>query len=80
MGGAQPKILSQNAPVEESEDVKQHNAEYAKRHDRNAGDHADEKVDPKFWSGRLLAVHIVILCTSIRARRLILRTGTGGTR
>lgn len=54
--GAQPKILNQNAPVEESEDVKQHNAEYAKRHDRTSQGQADEKVDPKFWSGRFLSI------------------------
>jgi hypothetical protein len=53
--GAQPKILNQGVPAEESEDVKQHNAEYAKRFDRpdtKAGDQDDQKVDPKYWSGR----------------------------
>lgn len=79
VGGAQPKILSQNGPIEESEDVKQHNAEYAKRHDRNGGDHADEKVDPKFWSGRFLSILTVLLNSSFRVSRLTVRSGTGGT-
>lgn len=79
VGGAQPKILNQNAPTEETEDVKQHNAEYAKRHDRTGGDHADEKVDPKFWSGRCPSILTILQCCSPRVIRLILRSGTGGT-
>ena len=79
MGGAQPKILNQSTPTEESEDVKQHNAEYAKRHDRTGGDHADEKVDPKFWSGRFLSTLAILQRSSLRLIRLILRSGTGGT-
>ncbi len=50
-GGAQPKILNPDAPAEEGEDVKQHNADNAKRHDRADGDQDDQKVDPKYWSG-----------------------------
>lgn len=41
--GAQPKILSENGPIEESEDVKQHNAEYAKRHDRTGDTGRDQE-------------------------------------
>lgn len=70
LNGAQPKILNQNAPVEESEDVKRHNADYVKRHDRQGninGDQADQKVDPKYWSGRsqlILAVFILFSYTN----------------
>lgn len=81
--GAQPKILNQNAPIEESEDVKQHNAEYAKRHDRTnstGGDQADQKVDPKFWSGRLQLILTVLPIPSLREIRLILKLDTGDTR
>lgn len=49
---AQPKILNESIPAEESEEVKQHNADLAKRHDR-AETHADDesiKVDKKYWS------------------------------
>ena len=62
---AQPKILSQDSPVEESEDVKQHNADYAKRHDRPgaiSGEQADQKVDPKYWSGRSQSFSIASTC------------------
>lgn len=41
--GAQPKILSPGAPTEESEDVKQHNAEYAKRPDRTSDTGRDQE-------------------------------------
>lgn len=41
-GGPQPKILSENVPAEESDDVKAHNEDMAKRHDR-----ADAEVDKK---------------------------------
>jgi hypothetical protein len=51
-GGAQPKILNPDAPTAEGEDVKQHNADNAKRHDRADGDQDDPKVDPKYWSGQ----------------------------
>lgn len=49
---AQPKILNEGIPTEESEDVKQHNADLAKRHD-HAETHADDdnvKVDKQYWS------------------------------
>lgn len=50
---AQPKILNEGIPAVESEEVKQHNEDMAKRHDR-AETHADDesiKVDKKYWSG-----------------------------
>ncbi|KAL8823704.1 MAG: hypothetical protein Q9191_005621 [Dirinaria sp. TL-2023a] len=50
---SQPRILQENNP-EHSEDVKRHNEEYSKRHDRPA-EHANEKEDQTvgkgFWSG-----------------------------
>lgn len=56
--GAQPKILDQGVPAEESEDVKQHNAEYAKRFDRpdTKADEEEQKVDAKYWSGRFQGI------------------------
>ena len=53
---SKPRILQENNP-EHSEDVKRHNEEYSKRHDRPA-EHADEggnqTVGKGFWSGEWL--------------------------
>jgi len=51
--GAQPKIHSQDEPGAENDDVKKHNEEMRNRHDKPRVQSEDnEKVDPKFWSGR----------------------------
>ncbi|KAL8768650.1 MAG: hypothetical protein Q9209_005209 [Squamulea sp. 1 TL-2023] len=52
-GAPQPKILSENPPAEESDDVKAHNEDMGKRHDR-ANAEVDEKgetVEKGFWKG-----------------------------
>lgn len=50
-GGPQPKILSEGVPAEESDDVKAHNEDMAKRHDRtNAeADNKEQRVGKGFW-------------------------------
>lgn len=50
-GGPQPKILSEDIPTEESDDVKAHNEDMGKRHDRaNAEvDKKGETVEKGFW-------------------------------
>lgn len=54
--GPQPKIHKHNAPEEDShsDDVKAHNAEMAKRHDRaeEKSPDEDDSVDKGFWSGK----------------------------
>ena len=50
-GGPQPKILSDNTPTEESDEVKAHNNDMGNRHDR-ANTEVDEKgetVEKGFW-------------------------------
>lgn len=50
-GGPQPKILSDNIPTEESDEVKAHNKDMGNRHDR-ANTEVDEKgetVEKGFW-------------------------------
>ncbi|KAL8938696.1 MAG: hypothetical protein Q9216_003756 [Gyalolechia sp. 2 TL-2023] len=51
--GPQPKILSENQPTEESDDVKAHNQDMAKRHDRANAEVNDEgqTVEKSFWKG-----------------------------
>ncbi|KAI9775631.1 MAG: hypothetical protein M1835_005740 [Candelina submexicana] len=54
--GAQPKIHSDSASKEHSEDVQQHNRDMDNRHGRAAADSADEKgtddrVGKGFWGG-----------------------------
>ncbi|MCJ1317123.1 hypothetical protein MMC15_002445 [Xylographa vitiligo] len=52
--GASPKIHSENMPAEESADVKKHNEELEKRHDRASNkvdDAENDNVSKKFWSG-----------------------------
>lgn len=54
--GARPKILDENPPAEESEDVKQHNREMDNRAERadtriSNEDAEKDKVPPGFWSG-----------------------------
>lgn len=54
--GSQPKILGENDP-EHSEDVKAHNEDMKKRHDRpQEGVHpnANDNVDKAFWKGEAL--------------------------
>ena len=56
VSGAQPKILSegQDQPKEETEDVKRHNEEMERRHDRpteGVDDQGNDYVDKGFWSG-----------------------------
>lgn len=54
VSGSRPKILSENDP-EHSEDVKAHNEDMKKRHDRpqeGVEPDAKDNVDPKFWSGK----------------------------
>ena len=50
-GPPQPKILSENTPTEESDEVKAHNEDMAKRHDRaNAEvDGQGDTVEKGFW-------------------------------
>lgn len=50
-GGPQPKILSEDQPTEESDDVKAHNQDMAKRHDRANAEVNDEgqTVQKGFW-------------------------------
>lgn len=50
----QPKILNEGVPAVESKEVKEHNEDMTRRHDRadtNADDSKDQYVDKKFWSG-----------------------------
>ncbi|KAI4109402.1 MAG: hypothetical protein L6R37_000559 [Teloschistes peruensis] len=51
--GPQPKIHAENTPAEENDDVKAHNEDMAKRHDRaNAEvDSKGETVEKGFWKG-----------------------------
>ncbi|KAL8732899.1 MAG: hypothetical protein Q9166_002500 [cf. Caloplaca sp. 2 TL-2023] len=52
-GGPQPKIHAEQTPAEESDDVKAHNEDMTKRHDRaNAEvDKKGETVEKGFWKG-----------------------------
>ncbi|MCJ1389175.1 hypothetical protein MMC18_002030 [Xylographa bjoerkii] len=53
--GASPKIHSENIPAEESAEVKKHNEELEKRHDRASNkvdDDGRDNVNKKFWSGK----------------------------
>lgn len=54
--GAQPKILSENPPPEDAEDVKKHNEDLASRAERadskvSNEDTENDKVSKGFWSG-----------------------------
>ena len=54
VSGSKPKILGENNP-EHSEDVKAHNEDMKKRHDRpqeGVGPDAKDNVDKGFWSGK----------------------------
>ncbi|KAL8692834.1 MAG: hypothetical protein Q9218_002217 [Villophora microphyllina] len=55
--GPQPKIYAENPPTEENDDVKAHNEDMAKRHDRaNAEvDSKGETVEKGFW--KVLSLH-----------------------
>ena len=61
-GGPQPKIHSEKVPAEESDDVKAHNEDMAKRHDRaNAEvDNKGHTVEKGFW--KVLQAPLSILC------------------
>ena len=53
--GAKPKILDETPPADPPEDVKQHNQEFEKRHDRAAGKinpDGKDNVGKGFWSGK----------------------------
>ena len=53
--GASPRIHSENTPAEENADVKKHNEELEKRHDRASNkvdDDGKDNVSKKFWSGK----------------------------
>lgn len=59
ISGAQPKILSegQDSNKEESEEVRRHNEDMGKRHDRpkeGVDDQGKDYVDKGFWSGEYL--------------------------
>lgn len=64
--GPQPKIYKHDAPEEQthSDEVRKHNEDVAKRHDRpnEQSAHEDDKVDKTFWKGKLLAVSPRKLC------------------
>lgn len=52
--GAQPKILDESVPTEQSDEVKQHNKEMDNRHDRagtSVEDAEKDKVGKGYWSG-----------------------------
>ena len=58
--GAKPKIHSTSSPPEPNEDVKRHNEEHSKRHDRSATrpeDDSSQKVDKGFWGGKIESWH-----------------------
>ena len=72
VSGSRPKILGENDP-EHSEDVKAHNEDMKKRHDRpqeGVEPDAKDNVDPKFWSGKDYASlkHCLWLTYTIRQR------------
>lgn len=57
VNGAQPKILNESPPANESEDVKQHNKEMEQRaekaHEQVSNEEADkDKVPKSFWAGK----------------------------
>ena len=57
VNGAQPKILNENPPATDSEDVKQHNREMDQRaekaHEQVSNEEAEkDKVPKSFWSGK----------------------------
>ena len=60
-GGPQPKIHKPDVPEEHthSDEVRAHNEDMAKRHDRpNEKSRDDDKVDKEFWKGELLATFL----------------------
>ena len=62
--GAKPKIHSTNSPPEPNEEVRRHNEEHSKRHDRSetrSKDDGGQKVDKGFWSGRIGPWNSIIL-------------------
>ncbi len=74
--GAQPKIHDSKVPSEESDEVKQHNDEMGKRHDRSHEQQDDDgKVGKGFWSGEQRPMPI--LCSGPQGLTTLL--GQGGT-
>lgn len=76
--GPQPKIYKHNAPKEhtQSDEVRAHNEDMEKRHDRpneKSGDEKD-KVDKGFWSGKLLATFLVYSAEFLQV--MVVPTGT----
>lgn len=71
--GPQPKIHKHNAPEENthSDEVRAHNEEMAKRHDRPNEKSSDEedKVDKGYWKGKLLAMFLVDSADCLRSWR-----------
>ena len=69
----QPKIHKHNAPEENthSDEVRAHNEEMAKRHDRPNEKSSDEedKVDKGYWKGKLLAMFLVDSADCLRSWR-----------
>ncbi len=64
--GAQPKIHSDSASKEHSEDVQQHNRDMDNRYGRAAADHPDEKakndkVGKGYWGGTILYLHLPLV-------------------
>ena len=80
-GAPQPKIHKHDAPEEHthSDEVRAHNEDMAKRHDRpNEKSRDDDKVDKGFWKGDLLATfshefadcsQVMVVSTEIRDGR-----------
>jgi len=66
--GLKPTILNESppAPEDESEDVKKHNEDMAKRHDKphEQINEEKEKVDPEFWTGMFFSFSLfkLIFC------------------
>ena len=64
-GDPQPKIHKHSAPDEHthSAEVRAHNEEMAKRHDRpNGTSGGDDRVDKNFWKGQSVATFVPNLC------------------
>ena len=81
--GPQPKIHKHEAPEEHthSDEVRAHNEDIKKRHDRPNEGRADENdnVDKSFWSGTLLATFFLrTLLTACRSGRCRQESMNGG--
>lgn len=77
VSGSQPKILGENDP-EHSEEVKAHNEDMKKRHDRpqeGVEPDAKDNVDKGFWSGKHHNLFMVRLTADICAQVEVEQTG-----